>query len=506
MATPIGDIELNPTIDWQKVSNNVDRGSNAVDGTVDGIGRRWGQRLAVGLGAVWAGGAALDTIGNFTDIGREIDTIGVKIDTVFGDQNNRVREWADGVNEGFGISAERTAGLAASMGDLLIPMGFAREQAADMTTSTVELAGALSAWSQGQYDAAEVSEILTKAMLGERDQLKSLGISISEADVQQRLLDKGQKDLTGTALQQAKALATQELIFEKTSDAQAAWSDGTFEAIQRENELKAKVEELKEAIGSKLLPIKEKLVDFTLSKLLPALERGAEIAGTVWQAIVTAAEPVLAWLTGTALPAIRGFGEDAAERLRPMVDFLIDEALPAAREFGEGVIERIQPVADWLIGTAIPAYVEFAEGAIEQGRRFVEWYVENVSLKLLAKLEPVFEWFVGTAVPAIQRFAEDAIEAGRSFVDWFEENIAPKIGAVIDAVTGFFESITWGDVLDTVQEKAQAFLDWWGDHVEPTIEAVIGRISDIFGAIDWGGAFDAVREAATSLKKTEQPA
>ena len=60
-------------------------------------------------------------------------------------------------------------------------------------------------------------------MLGEREQLKSLGISITEADVKQRLLKMGMEDLTGVQLQQAKATATQQLIFEKSTDAQAAF-------------------------------------------------------------------------------------------------------------------------------------------------------------------------------------------------------------------------------------------------------------------------------------------
>ena len=68
--------------------------------------------------------------------------------------------------------------------------------------------------------------ILTKAYLGERDALTSLGIKISEADVQARLAANGQDELTGAALEQAKAVATQQLIFEKSTDAQKAWSDG----------------------------------------------------------------------------------------------------------------------------------------------------------------------------------------------------------------------------------------------------------------------------------------
>jgi hypothetical protein len=66
------------------------------------------------------------------------------------------------------------------MGDLLKPMGFTADQAADMSTEMVGLAGALSAWSGGTIDAAGVADIMTKAMLGETDGLKALGISMGE--------------------------------------------------------------------------------------------------------------------------------------------------------------------------------------------------------------------------------------------------------------------------------------------------------------------------------------
>src|SRR5690606_40421631 len=53
-------------------------------------------------------------------------------------------------------------------------------------------------------NASQASEVLTKALLGEREQLKTFGIQINEADITTRLATKGQKDFTGAALAQAK--------------------------------------------------------------------------------------------------------------------------------------------------------------------------------------------------------------------------------------------------------------------------------------------------------------
>ena len=63
-------------------------------------------------------------------------------------------------------------------------------------------------------------------MLGEREQLKSLGISINQAEVDARVLANQQKGLTYATEQQAKAVATQQLIYEKSEDAQTAFEEG----------------------------------------------------------------------------------------------------------------------------------------------------------------------------------------------------------------------------------------------------------------------------------------
>ena len=88
-----------------------------------------------------------------------------KINIVFGDQASQVWDWADKTSARMGLTTGEAAELASKMGDLLIPMKFSREEAAKMSTDVVNLAGALSEWSGGTRSAAEVSDVLAKAML-----------------------------------------------------------------------------------------------------------------------------------------------------------------------------------------------------------------------------------------------------------------------------------------------------------------------------------------------------
>ena len=91
-------------------------------------------------------------------------------------------------------------------------------------------------------------------MLGEREQLKELGIAISEFDVKQVLLEKGQDKLTGTAYQQAKAQATLSLIYAKSTDAQAAFELGSDSLIRKQQEMNANLKQVKETMAASFTP------------------------------------------------------------------------------------------------------------------------------------------------------------------------------------------------------------------------------------------------------------
>ena len=241
-----------------------------------------GKQMAIGVAGIAAitGAAGLAASKLFSMAG-ELDLIENKVSTVFGEQRGVVTEWAKEVSAEMGLTVSATENLAAKFGDLLVPMGFTREAAASMSTSVVGLSGALAEWSSGQVNATQAADILAKAMLGEREGLKTLGISIMEADVQARLMAQGQEELEGKMLQQAKAMITQALIFEKSQDAQAAFAKGGDTLARTQAKLKAATGELKESIVKALMPsfanlavmLNDKVIPIIINELIPFLNR-----------------------------------------------------------------------------------------------------------------------------------------------------------------------------------------------------------------------------------------
>ncbi|MBP6729094.1 MAG: hypothetical protein KA129_05690, partial [Microthrixaceae bacterium] len=308
------------------IDAKVDKSGSVFDG--------FGKKAALGLGA--GGVAAGAAFVHFGQMGNALDAMGKKAATVFEGSKADIDSWADANAKAFGLTDDQLTGLAANFGDLLKPMGFTADQAASMSKDVVGLSGALSAWSGGTVSASEASDILAKAMLGERDGLKGLGIAISEADVQARLAKNGTDKLTGAALEQAKAVATQQLIFEKSTDAQKAWADGSMDAIKSQNSIKSSIGELQEQLATRLQPAFAAMSGWLVNDGIPALE---QFAG---------------WVQDNVVPAVQSM----AQGIGDAIGFLADwwrENWDEIRDTATQVIENVRTVVEGVLG-AIEAF------------------------------------------------------------------------------------------------------------------------------------------------------
>jgi len=217
--------------------------------------------------------------------GVEMEVLSKKAEKVFGEALPLVTAEAEKNANQIGLTISQYTDMSAAIGDLLIPMGFQRTEAAAISTQLVNLSGALSEWSGGVRTSTEVNQILSKALLGEREGLKQLGISIQEADVKARLADKGLDKLTGTMLQQAKAAATLELILEKSADAQDAYAQNSDTLVRKQAEINAKFGEIKDTLTAALIPVFSRLVNAAvpfadiLAKTIKLLIDGEEPTG-----------------------------------------------------------------------------------------------------------------------------------------------------------------------------------------------------------------------------------
>ncbi len=308
-------------------------------------------------------------------VGVQMDALNRKAQTVFGSTLPAVTAEAKKNAEAMGLTASQYVKAAAAIQDILIPMGFQRKEASEISAQLVNLSGALSEWTGGQVSATEVSDILSSALTGERERLKQLGIVLQQSDIDARLAEKGLSKLTGTMKQQAEASATLELVLEKSTDAQAAFANGADSAVRRQAELAAKTQEITEKLATLLLPVFERL---------------AAAAGTIVGAITDVVDGIDS-LIHPAKAASQAFDEQAEKvadlknNISPLLDRydeLAGKSNLSKKEQDE--LQKIITQVSGVIPTAIQGFDEYGKALglnTAAAREFIE--VERARLKFV---------------------------------------------------------------------------------------------------------------------------
>jgi hypothetical protein len=470
-----------PTITVRITGDTSGLGKATRDAEVDvqGFGSKV-SGFAVGAGAAITT-FAISAVPKLLGVGAELYNLGqssainlAKADTVFGDSSGTVKAWADSVNESLGLSDEKVIGLAASMGDLLVPLGLSREAAAGLSTETLDAAGALAAWSGGQYDASQVADIMTKAMLGERDGLKALGISINQAEVDERALAIARKDGRDEITAVDQALATQELMLEKSSDAQAAWANGTMDAVKQQNELSATVADAKEALGRGLLPIVQRVTAWIVSDMIPAVREIVDVFREKWPEIQAAVEPVLLWLqqtTADVIAVVQSFWDQFGERIMTYVEIVwsyvqetIGNALRAVQAIfdvvlgvlsgdwsraWEGIRDLVGAIWDQItnlvrtatraLGLVLDAGWEVVKGIVRAGVDAVVGFVTGIPGRIAGTISSLWSG-IGTGFDAAKEYVRLGVDAVVGFVTGIPGRIAGTVSSAFQAIPRAFKS------------------------------------------------------------------
>jgi hypothetical protein len=261
----------NASKEFDKVGQSADRLGNRLG--KGGLGKLGGIAKAGALGVAGLAAGMVAAAPKVLSLASNVDLMGKKSATVFGPQLGIVQKWASESARGMGLTNREAVGLAAGIGDLLKPMGFSTKIAAGMSTKIVGLSGALSQWSGGTKSAADVTEILSAAMLGERDGLQALGISISQAQVDAQVLANSKKGLKFATEEQAQAQATADLIMAKSTDAQKAYAASSGTLARKLAEGKATIKTFGETLLVKALPALTKITQIVVDDVIPGLER-----------------------------------------------------------------------------------------------------------------------------------------------------------------------------------------------------------------------------------------
>ena len=185
---------------------------------LSGLGRKltsFGKTISLGVTVPLAGlgAVALKTASDFEEAQS-------KFATIFRDIEDDARRTAETFAKDFGQSVVDSFALLGNTGDLLTGFGFAQDQALQLSNEVNRLAVDLASFTNFVGGAEGASSALTKALLGETEALKSLGVAIRQDDVAAKVeaLEASGR-FTDETERQRKAIATLAIAFEQSKNA-----------------------------------------------------------------------------------------------------------------------------------------------------------------------------------------------------------------------------------------------------------------------------------------------
>ena len=389
-----------------------------VDGLVKGITR--GQRALKGLGNVAGGiakvggaaiaglGVAAGTVGKeMVDLASSAKEAGSAFDVVFGEgaSGQQLNAFVEEFANKAGMANFELQDLLKTTGQVVQSVGFTAEESAKLGEELAIVAGDVAAFNNVQGGATPVMEAFTKALLGERESLKTYGLSITEAQVQTKAFSMTGKENAKSLTQQEKAMATLELIKEKSIVTQGYLNAEQDSFAAKSNEARAKLTELKATMGQELLPIAEALLPVFVDlvqeigpQLVGAIQAVSPFVSAIGQLISQLAPPILTivslLLTGLA-PAFGKFTEIVEKYVTP---FLVN--LP--KNFEK------------MINSIIRGFNKFADKLNSFGQK-AAGILSKIGINIdLPKLKKFEEVSLGFAQDQIKSLTPDEIDAQRT--------------------------------------------------------------------------------------------
>ena len=226
--------------------NKVTNGSNAVKKGVGSM-MTYAKGLLPAFGFSAIAGGVISLSKELFQLSMQMKSDNIRNTTIFGDSLADVEKEAARLSKAMGLTNREFVSNAASSADLLKPLGFTSEQAAKLSVRMQELAGPLAEWSKGKYNAAQITEVMNGALTGEMERLKGLGIIIQQGSPEYQNMVKLKQKEEKCSLDQAKALAALELMYQKSADAQTAYAAGGNKMLRTWEGLKATIRGWKES-------------------------------------------------------------------------------------------------------------------------------------------------------------------------------------------------------------------------------------------------------------------
>lgn len=516
-----------------RVKIRIEGDSSKLESTLSGVEASFGKMgsvlagvgMAVGNALTEGVGKAVTVLAGSIDKASDFNETISKAGVIFGQELvPGLEKWAETGAASFGQSKQQALDAAATFAVFGKSAGLAGQDLEKFSTTQVQLASDLASFHN--TSPQEAIEAIGAAMRGEAEPMRKYGVLLDDATMRNKALELGLISSTKEALTpQNKVLAANALILEKTADAQGDFARTSDGLANSQRSLSAQWENMQIAIGEKLLPMKIKLVDFILNRMMPALTRIGDALAPFFTEIVGGFRAFIAAfkagdgdITSSGFP---GFMEKVANVTRVAFDWIRDNVPPVLERLRAGfaqVVDFIQayvlPIWPlWLEGFqfVVNAYYEKLAPLWPAIVEAVASFVEAVKA-IIDKIVLIFETLVKAALFIWDQFGGQLV----SILSAYWDTVWGVLGGAIQILTGIFNLIksvltgNWSDAWDAIKQILSGAWSVIWSVVEGAWKILLGILSIAWDTIKgaagtaWDLVVDLIKDHFNRLKEGAQ--
>ena len=292
--------------------------------------------VALGAAASQAIQFGVDAVNSFNNLNESVNAV----NKVFEDAAGTVLSFGEGAAESIGIANSEFNQLSITLGGPLKRATGDVQFAADETLKLSQRASDMA--SVFNTDVSTAVQAIGSLFRGESEPIRQFNVDIQQADIAARAVALGLAESTSAVDDNAKALATLDLLYEQTADTAGDFADTAGDGANRTRIVAARFEDAKAAFGEALIPLQ----DFALTlaeTAIPALE----LFGGLVEGIGGLGGPFVDFLNNVANSA-SDVGDDGEQATGFFADTI--EALRLMSEQQPGVVRLFDATRDGVEG------------------------------------------------------------------------------------------------------------------------------------------------------------
>ena len=248
----------------------VERGAKEADRAVERVGKEGGLslgKLAAAATAAWAAFEGAQEVVGFlsdgVDAASDYAESLSKLEVIAGEvAANDIAGWAEGAATTIGATSAQALEMTGTMANLLKTVGTAPDQIGTMSTGIVELGADLASFHNVAGGTPEVLDKIRAGLVGEAEPLRTLGVLLSAARVEEEAYASGIAERGEKLTEAQKVQARYNIILQDTVDAQGDFARTSDGLANSQRILQASIGDVQREIGEALIPAVQSAVSW----------------------------------------------------------------------------------------------------------------------------------------------------------------------------------------------------------------------------------------------------